>query len=54
VLKEKYAEGAFHDAGYPVVRVVPGSPLVRHLPAYPAKIGNQFFEYFPAHVPILT
>jgi hypothetical protein len=54
VLKEKHAEGAFHDAGYTVARILSGPPLVRQPSAYPAKTGCQFLECFPAHAPILA
>jgi hypothetical protein len=44
MLKEKYAEGAFYEIGYPVAFIVPGPPGIRHLPADPSKIVNQFLE----------
>jgi hypothetical protein len=54
VLKEKYPESAFHNAGYPVAPIVPGPPVVRYLPAHPFKIVYQLLKEFPAHTPILA
>jgi hypothetical protein len=36
-LKEKYAEGAFHESGDVAAFIVSGSPGIRHLFALPAK-----------------
>jgi hypothetical protein len=52
--KEKHPEGAFHNVGYPVALIVPGPPVVRHLPTHPPNIVYQLFNEFPAHTPILA
>jgi hypothetical protein len=44
VLEEKHREGAFHEIGYGVPRVVSRPPGIRYLPAHLFKISSQLLK----------